>query len=249
MTEHSPGTSTVPDTVPGGTKRLGATIASVVAGAIVILWLCYGLWLRWMSTAPMSAADFGNAFGALGTLFSGLAFAGLIYTILLQREDLELQREDLRLQRQELELTRAELAKAAEAQKRSVRLLKKQVRLQEMGHEASSSPLFRMHGGVERVNAWIKFKMRNVGNAAVKELDVHIWPGFNSTTTEQSEISIEPHAVLKPGEDAVVHFKPKLVPQDQVSHIPFVLQCLDLNNKVHKLKFELLNGTMHQRYQ
>ena len=52
---------------------------------------------------------FGDQFGAVNALFSGLAFAGLIYTIILQRRDLELQRNDLKLQREELVLTRKEM--------------------------------------------------------------------------------------------------------------------------------------------
>ena len=52
---------------------------------------------------------FGDQFGATNALFSGLAFTGLIYTIILQRRDLELQRNDLRLQREELVLTRREM--------------------------------------------------------------------------------------------------------------------------------------------
>ena len=52
---------------------------------------------------------FGDQFGAVNALFSGLAFTGLIYTIILQRKDLELQRNDLKLQREELVLTRHEM--------------------------------------------------------------------------------------------------------------------------------------------
>jgi len=52
---------------------------------------------------------FGDQFGAVNALFSGLAFTGLIYTIILQRRDLELQRHDLKLQRDELALTRQEM--------------------------------------------------------------------------------------------------------------------------------------------
>lgn len=52
---------------------------------------------------------FGDQFGAVNALFSGLAFAGLIYTIILQRHDLKLQRRDLHYQRRELELTRKEM--------------------------------------------------------------------------------------------------------------------------------------------
>lgn len=52
---------------------------------------------------------FGDQFGAVNALFSGLAFAGLIYTIILQRRDLEMQRNDLKLQREELALNRKEM--------------------------------------------------------------------------------------------------------------------------------------------
>ena len=65
---------------------------------------------------------FGDMFGAVNTLFSGLAFAGVIYAILLQRQE-------LRLQREELELTRNELAKSAEAQQSSSEALRQQLDL------------------------------------------------------------------------------------------------------------------------
>ncbi|MCW7460139.1 hypothetical protein ND856_18740 [Leptospira bandrabouensis] len=57
----------------------------------------------------------GDMFGAINSLFSGLAFAGLIYTIYLQRVQLE-------LQRKELVDTRDELRKTAEAQLESTTL-------------------------------------------------------------------------------------------------------------------------------
>ena len=41
-------------------------------------------------------------FGGINALFTGLALAGAIYTILLQRHELELQREELRLTRKQL---------------------------------------------------------------------------------------------------------------------------------------------------
>lgn len=61
---------------------------------------------------------FGDMFGAVNALFSGLAFAGVIYAILLQTKELELQRE-------ELKLTREELTKSASAQSDQVILMKK----------------------------------------------------------------------------------------------------------------------------
>jgi len=61
--------------------------------------------------------QFGDLFGSINALFSGLAFAGLIYAILLQRRELNLQRTELRLQREEMAASRAELAAQVKAQK------------------------------------------------------------------------------------------------------------------------------------
>jgi hypothetical protein len=49
-------------------------------------------------------------FGAVNALFSGLAFAGLIYAILLQREELEFQRQELIETRAELKGQKEHLA-------------------------------------------------------------------------------------------------------------------------------------------
>lgn len=53
---------------------------------------------------------FGHTFGVINSLFSGLAFAGLLYTILLQSREIKIQRE-------ELALTREQLASSATSQK------------------------------------------------------------------------------------------------------------------------------------
>ncbi len=67
----------------------------------------------------------GDMFGVLGAVFSGLAFAGLIVTLIQQHDDLKLQREDLRLQRQEIAQTNLELAlqrKEMEEQNKTIML-------------------------------------------------------------------------------------------------------------------------------
>lgn len=66
--------------------------------AVIILWAGSGIALY----ALKERGTFGDMFGAVNALFSGLAFAALVYTINLQRTE-------LRLQRLELSLTRAEL--------------------------------------------------------------------------------------------------------------------------------------------
>jgi|SRR5947209_724490 len=70
-------------------------------------------------------AYFGEMFGAVNTLFSGLALAGVVYAIFLQRRDLE-------LQRRELEITKEDLKRAALAQKKSEQSLVEQAKMMEL---------------------------------------------------------------------------------------------------------------------
>jgi Putative phage abortive infection protein len=72
---------------------------------IVVIWATSG----WFLHGEKERGTFGDMFGAVNALFSGLAFASLVYTILLQKEELQLQRTELTLTRQELAGQRAEL--------------------------------------------------------------------------------------------------------------------------------------------
>ncbi len=54
------------------------------------------------------SGTFGDTFGALNALFSGLVLAGVIVTILIQKSELENQRTELQLQRIEMQETRKE---------------------------------------------------------------------------------------------------------------------------------------------
>ena len=46
--------------------------------------------------------QFGDSFGAVNALFAGLAFAGVIFAIILQKKELELQRQELKETRDEI---------------------------------------------------------------------------------------------------------------------------------------------------
>lgn len=81
--------------------------------AIILIFLLY--WY-FVSTAVGTAQDggfFGDMFGGLNALFSGLAFAVIVYSIFQQRKEIENQDKALSLQRQEMARTQAELAKTA----------------------------------------------------------------------------------------------------------------------------------------
>ena len=95
-------------------------------------WLFIGVILVFILNALLfflfkdSCGSFGDQFGAANALFSGLAFAGLIVTILLQRKDLRLQRKDLKMQRKELQITNLQL----EGQKEQLEEQNKILRIQ-----------------------------------------------------------------------------------------------------------------------
>lgn len=99
--------------------RIRTRTVLAVAACIVAFWAALPFVAYYGLADWQTRGQFGDVFGAVNALFSGLAFAGLIFAILLQREDLELQRE-------ELSLTRAELARSAEAQVQSEAALRSQ---------------------------------------------------------------------------------------------------------------------------
>jgi len=96
--------------------------------ALAAVCFVIGLWLitflsftflshfRWFDVGDRGT--FGDMFGGLNSLFSGLAFAGIVFTILLQRIELKYQREELRLTRETLKDQKDEM----EAQNETLRL-------------------------------------------------------------------------------------------------------------------------------
>jgi hypothetical protein len=97
---------------------LGLIIFSVIVLLIIIsLWLA--TYFKLKDLDPVKRGTFGDMFGSINALFSGLALAGIILTILLQKKELA-------LQRQELKDTREELKRAADAQENSERALRRQ---------------------------------------------------------------------------------------------------------------------------
>jgi hypothetical protein len=110
--------------------QLKNAVIVVIASWIIIPLIVIGLFGK-----PDSAGTLGDTFGIVNALFSALAFALLIYTSLMQREELE-------LQRNELELTRRELEKSAEAQTTLVNLTKEQLELEKSVRKAQVKPEF-----------------------------------------------------------------------------------------------------------
>ena len=81
---------------------------------VIALWLGSFFIITYAIPNWEHRGQFGDLFGSVNALFSGLAFAGLIYTIFLQRKELSLQRDELKLQREEMAKSREELAEQAD---------------------------------------------------------------------------------------------------------------------------------------
>lgn len=74
---------------------------------VVVVWAASGLLIYFY--AGDARGIFGDMFGAVNALFSGLAFVGFLYTILLQRADLKLQKHEHDLSRAEMAAQREQL--------------------------------------------------------------------------------------------------------------------------------------------
>ncbi len=106
---------------------------------------------------------YGDFFGSINTFVSALAFAGLIYTIMLQRTD-------LRLQREELQLTREELKRQATAQENSVSEQAAQMKLLEEQINKDIRPYINAYW--EMRNGDIIFVVKNIGKTACSDFKI-----------------------------------------------------------------------------
>lgn len=87
-------------------KSISAII--VLICSIIAAWYYYPNWIQILYQENVSIiserALFGDSFGSLNTLFSGLAFAGIITSIFLQSQELRETRAEIRAQKDEFQL-------------------------------------------------------------------------------------------------------------------------------------------------
>tara|TARA_R110002051_G_C8612489_1_gene482090 strand:+ start:48 stop:359 length:312 start_codon:yes stop_codon:yes gene_type:complete len=84
----------------GKENKKDYTIAIVSSVVIVLIILGWFTTLNYLKD-DKNRGTFGDMFGSINALYSGLALAGIIITILLQRNELKLQREELKETRKE----------------------------------------------------------------------------------------------------------------------------------------------------
>ncbi|MDO6426833.1 putative phage abortive infection protein [Thalassotalea sp. 1_MG-2023] len=82
----------------------------LLIGALIFLSVfLFGVFLVAYNDNFSNTGAFGDSFGVLTSLFSGLAFVGLIVTIVMQKEELALQRQELKFNTQELTAQKTEM--------------------------------------------------------------------------------------------------------------------------------------------
>ena len=86
---------------------------------ILLLIVCAWLYLFWFLKSNFELTElnkwgvFGDSFNIITSLFTGLAFAGVIVSVILQTQELKLQREELKETKDELKGQKEQLAKQA----------------------------------------------------------------------------------------------------------------------------------------
>lgn len=89
-------------------KRVVWLVVLLLILAVISLWIFYPLWIYiykslFVNSNSIEVGVFGDSYGALNTLFSGLAFTGIIISIFLQSQELSETRRDINRQTKEFE--------------------------------------------------------------------------------------------------------------------------------------------------
>lgn len=138
---------------------------------VVIIWIISTILIIFGLDNWSDRGTFGDLFGAINALFSGLAFAGLIYTIVLQKQDLE-------LQRNEISLNREELKKTSKAQQNSEKALIEQVEQMKTASKLNALKTLIDYYNIQisntNNNPEIVTKAKEKRRSAIKEIDILI---------------------------------------------------------------------------
>jgi len=129
----------------------------------IALWFFFQDWQK--------SAAFGDTFGFINSLFSGLALAAIIFTIYLQKNELE-------LQRKELKFTRKELNRTANAQEQNLKMINEQLRL-------SSLPIVQFESKI--INSTKFIIINNPSQNPAFDVDISIFQGINSKSIKLME--------------------------------------------------------------
>ncbi|WP_439412725.1 hypothetical protein [Enterobacter ludwigii] len=86
----------------------------VIALAVTVIWALLGLVAYFLFSNWEARGTFGDMFGSINVLFSGLALGAVVYTIHLQQQDLKIQRDVQRIQLEDLKIQSQAAVSSAE---------------------------------------------------------------------------------------------------------------------------------------
>lgn len=143
-------------------------LLGIIIIGIVLVWALSGLLTMVYLDEWSHRGTFGDLFGAINSLFSGLALAGLVYSIYSSRQEIQLQRE-------EIELNRKELIKSRRTQEKSEKALEAQVEQMRIASKLSGiNTLITYYSGVianpEKPEE-VREKAREQRRELIKEID------------------------------------------------------------------------------
>lgn len=104
----------MPDNQEQRNTLLTKFIVGIVIAWLVMPWIIIGLFSLLTDDLQLTPGTFGDVFGSVNALFAGLAFAGLLWTILLQQSAMRMQQSEIKIQR---EMLQAQLDEQREARK------------------------------------------------------------------------------------------------------------------------------------
>lgn len=135
---------------------------------VLVVWIVSAMLIIWQIDNWSDRGTFGDLFGAVNALFSGLAFAGLIYTIVLQKRELA-------LQRSEIAQNRVELKKTATSQKHAEKALFEQVEQMKISAKLNALNTIINYYNIQIANVnnpeEIILKARERRRETIKEID------------------------------------------------------------------------------
>lgn len=190
----------------------------IIVGVFTIQLVCWCL-MDSLITSEEKRGQFGDMFGAVNTLFSGMAFGCIIYTILLQRADLE--------------ATRQEMERSADAHEANCALMKEQLKIEELKYKGLMLPVFVDDGGKvspqgdkpPRLKKYIRNHGQSIRNISIPSI----------TNDKYKILNFERAYVNKMGQFLIIYEFSSTFRGE----IPCIAEFVTLDNKVHQVELVL----------
>ncbi|WP_304015819.1 hypothetical protein [Nonlabens dokdonensis] len=192
-------------------------LGAIILGIILFVFISSIFFLKYYYPILETRAFFGDSNGTVNTLFSALAFGGIIYTILLQRKELKLQREELRE-------TKEEMRRSAQAQEDSNTFLTEQLRLNVM-------PVFEFVKSLRSSNNGNKFCSMYLKNRSNDAFDIMI--KITSRGSEKKSY-ISNYEILNKNE-----YIDQLIPIIENSILDFEITYTDVQSNKYMYQFHV----------